>query len=69
MHLNGGFNYAEATQELRALMTDTVIARAIGYRHRNSVLKLVNGAIPLHPIGENLYILYVETFKRKPPSW
>ena len=67
--INGGYNYAEATQELRGLMTDTVIAKAIGYRHRNSVLKMVQGAIPSHPIGENLYILYVETFKRKPPCW
>lgn len=61
-----GYNYKRAVLRLRSRMTDSALAKKLGYSHRNSILKLVNGAIPLHPVGEAIYILYVETFGEKP---
>ena len=62
-----GFDYAAALRELHEVMTLAQIAEVCGYESKGSVLNVLNGGIPSHPQGEAIYVLYVETFNRKPP--
>lgn len=63
-----GYDYAQAVRELNQRFSYELIAQLCGYARENGVRKIANGGtIPSHPLGEALYILYVETFERKPP--
>ena len=62
-----GFDYANAIRALARKMTYEQIAKACGYDSRNSVYRVLNGAIPSHPQGEALFVLYREAFGDKPP--
>lgn len=61
-----GFDYTQAVLELRTVMSYARIAEGIGYTSKNAISRLVAGAEPSHKHGEMLYILYFETFNRKP---
>lgn len=64
--IQAGFDYSRALLELRRRFTYDEIAQACGWESRSSVARILTGTVPHHPQGEALYILYVETFKRKP---
>lgn len=63
-----GFDYGLALAELLRHFSYEQIAGFLGYRSKASISKLMSGAIPDHPRGERLYILYFEFFGRKPPA-
>ena len=64
-----GFDYAQTVRELNQLLSHEQIASVCGYNSRRSVINLMGGkTTPSHTHGEALYILYVETFNRKPPA-
>lgn len=64
-----GFDYAQAAREINHEpgWSYERIAEYMGYKSKATVAEIVAGAIPDHPRGEKLYILYVEMFHRKPP--
>lgn len=62
-----GFDYSQAILELSQKMTYSAIAKALGYNSKSSVNKIAGGVTPSHVRGEALWVLYVETFGRKPP--
>lgn len=64
-----GYNYAQAIREINhAGWSYESIADWIGYESRTTISRILNnGAIPSHPEGEKLFILYFELFHRKPP--
>lgn len=62
-----GFDYARSILELGQKMTYDDIARALGYKSKSSVNKIISGITPSHIRGEALWVLYTETFGRKPP--
>lgn len=62
-----GFDYPQAIRELNHRYTYQQIAGFMGYRAARAVKKVMEGATPNHLAGERLYILYVETLRRKPP--
>ena len=66
--VEAGFDYVKALLELRTQFTYEYIAERCGYESKGSITKTLAGAIPPHPQGEAIYILYVETFGRKPPN-
>lgn len=66
--VEAGFDYARAIMDLRACMTYEEIADYCGFESKQTIANIVAGRrIPQHPQGEALYILYFETFNRKPP--
>ena len=64
-----GFNYRATMIELRSVYRDWQIAQYLGYREEKSIRNIAGGQkeSPHHKTGECLYILYVETFGKKPP--
>ena len=66
--VQAGFNYAAALLKLRARYTYDQIAEYCGYESKGSVSDILAGKTPLHPQGEAIFILYVETFGHKPPA-
>ena len=66
--IQAGFDYPVTLLELRTVMSYEEIAAACGWESKSSIVRVLNGAIPAHPQGEALYILYVETFGRKPKT-
>lgn len=65
--VEAGFDYVRALLDLRTRFTYDHIAEYCGYDSKGTIASILSGAIPLHPQGEAIYILYVETFGRKPP--
>lgn len=63
-----GFDYAAAVRELHRYLTYDQIAEYCGYESKRSILNVLTGAIPDHPKGEAIYILFVEMFRMKPPQ-
>lgn len=63
-----GFDYAAALREVHRHLTYDQIAEFCGYENKASVFKVLQGAIPDHPHGEAIYILFTEMFRRKPPA-
>lgn len=63
-----GFDYSRAVLELNRRWSYEQIAGFCGYKSKSPIADIVGGAIPNHPAGERLYILYVETFGSKPPN-
>jgi len=61
-----GFDYPRTVLELRAMFADDEIAVACGVS-KNTIGTWLTGTMPAHDSGERLYILYVETFDKKPP--
>lgn len=62
-----GYDYAQTILELSHRMTYDQIARAVGYKNKSSVHMILDGSVPSHDRGEALWVLYQETFGRKPP--
>ena len=64
-----GFNYVAALLELDKVYSQDEIAEFCRYGSKASISNVASGkSIPLHPQGELIYILYVETFGKKPPN-
>ena len=70
--MHPGFDYPRALLELRKKYSTRQIADffrlAIGSGSEGSISGYISGTTPLHPMGELIYILYVETFQCKPPN-
>lgn len=66
--VQAGYDYAMAILELRSRFTYDRIAEFCGYESKGAIANILCGGIPLHPQGEAIYILYFETFGRKPPA-
>jgi hypothetical protein len=64
--IQAGFDYVQTLLELRVRFTYDEIAHRCGWESGASISKILKGAIPAHPQGEALYILYFETTGRKP---
>lgn len=62
-----GFDYAAAVRDIHRHMTYDEIAEFCGYENKASIHRVIQGAIPDHPRGEAIYILYMELFGHKPP--
>ena len=68
-NLNPGFDYAAALCELNTVYDYKQIAEFCHYASKASISKVMSGkTIPSHPLGELIYILYCETFGKKPKS-
>ncbi len=65
--LSVGFDYALAMRKLNQRYTYLELADLLGYASSGSIHKLINGALPNHPVGEAIWVLYRETFGEKPP--
>jgi len=63
-----GFDYPAALLKLRDTYSYEQIAEFCRYGGKSSIAKVIKGTIPSHPVGELIYILYVETFKKKKPA-
>lgn len=65
-----GFDYAKAVLEINHHgWSYERIAEYCGYEDKSGISRVASGArIPSHPVGEAIYILYVEVFGRKPPN-
>ena len=64
--IEAGFDYSRATLELRRVMHYDEIAAKCGFSGASAVAAIASGTVPSHPRGEALYILYVETYGKKP---
>ena len=64
--VQAGYDYKRAVLELRATMTYKEISEYCGWDSKSTVNGILKGAIPSHPQGEALYILYTEVMNRKP---
>lgn len=72
---DGGFDTKAAVRDLLdhgrwsdgSRMTMERIAEVVGYGDKSSIRDILDGHEPKHRRGEKLYILYFETFDRKPP--
>lgn len=62
-----GFNYSLALLEILRNQTYEEIAAYLGYESVGAIGKIINGAIPSHPVGEALFALYLDIFGKKPP--
>lgn len=62
-----GFDYVEAILDLRKRFTYAQLIQKLGYESPAAINKILAGAVPSHERGEALYVLYRETFGRKPP--
>ena len=65
--IQAGFDYPAAVLELRRVMPYEQIAVRCGFGSASGISAILAGAVPSHPRGEAIYILYVETFNKKPP--
>lgn len=65
--VEAGFDYVHTILALREHYSYASIAEYCGYEGRASISYMLNGGVPSHPQGEALYILYFETFGKKPP--
>jgi hypothetical protein len=64
-----GYDYRQAVVQINQHLSYDQIAGFCGYKSKGSVADIAAGhAVPDHPKGEALYILYVELFKHKPPN-
>ena len=62
-----GFDYPKAVLKIKERMTYAEIAEYCGYASPTAVLNLTVGAIPSHPQGEAIWVLYQMLFGSKPP--
>lgn len=64
-----GFDYDNATREIYGRVRSFQrIADLLGFSSANAVINIMrNGAIPSHPEGERIWIMYVDLFGKKPP--
>ncbi len=64
-----GFDYRATVNELLSVYRAWQIGFYLGYEGDRSVWNIARGQkeSPHHKTGERLYILYVETFGKKPP--
>lgn len=67
-YVQAGYDYPAAILELRNRFTYDEIAQYCGYESSKSIGWILRGKEPKHRSGEALYILFVETFGRKPPQ-
>lgn len=64
-----GFDYQAALLRLNTIYNYDQIAEFCRYGSKGSIAKVLSGkTIPLHPVGELIYILYVETFNKEKPA-
>lgn len=64
-----GFHYAATLRELNRVYDYDEIKDFCGYKSKSSISKVLSGKqVPSHPQGELIYILYFETFNKKPPN-
>lgn len=64
-----GIDHAQSLLELSKVWTATEIAEFCGFSGRGALRSVATGARgPSHKAGEAIYILYVETFGKKPPA-
>jgi len=66
-HEKVGFDYAQAMVELLKRFTYREIADHLGYNSVGSITAVLGGKIPSHLHGEALWLLYRDTFGRRPP--
>lgn len=64
--IKAGFHYVQAVLELRRVMSYEQIAVRCGFGSASGISAILSGTVPSHPRGEALYILYCETFGKKP---
>ena len=62
-----GFDYAQAVRLIHKLMPYAKIAEFLGYESPQSIAGIMAGAIPHHPQGEAIWVLYHELYGIKPP--
>ena len=62
-----GFDYAQTVRELHGVMTYEQMAEFCGYETYMGIVKIFQGAIPSHPQGQALWVLYRAKFGHKPP--
>lgn len=68
-NLHPGFDYQETLRELNKLYPYETLAEFCRYKSKGSISKIISGAlVPKHPQGELIYMLYLQTFHRKPPN-
>lgn len=67
VHQGFGFDYAQAIKDLLKKFTYSEIVDRLGYRSVGSLTAILDGKIPSHMHGEALWVLYRETYGRKPP--
>ena len=66
-HLGLGYDYVRAVADLLEKFTYQELATRLGYRSVGSVTSMLDGKVPSHLHGEALWLLYEQTFKRRPP--
>jgi hypothetical protein len=64
-----GFDYDTAMREIYWRVKNFKrIANLLGFSSAASVINIMrHGAIPSHPEGERIWIMYVDLFDKKPP--
>lgn len=62
-----GFDYGQALRELNKNFSYNDLSCLCDCTE-NGLRKILKGTTPSHPTGEAIYILYVETFNKKPPD-
>lgn len=67
IHRGLGFDYAQAMAELLTKFTHREIIERLGYSSVGSVTAVLKGKVPSHLHGEAMWVLYRDTFSRRPP--
>ena len=67
IHVQVGFNYVQAMIDLLTKFTYREIAERLGYSSVGSITAVLSGKVPSHLHGEALWLLYRDTFGRRPP--
>lgn len=67
IHVQVGFDYVKAMVELLERFTYREIAERLGYNSVGSITAVLDGKVPSHLHGEALWVLYRDTFGRRPP--
>ena len=62
-----GFDYILAINDLLERLTYEEIRQYLGYDSRSAITAILGGAIPSHIAGQALWVLYRDTFGKKPP--
>lgn len=63
-----GYDYQQAIRDLLEKMTYEELAFRVGYKSAGSIHDVLKrGRIPAHPHGQAIWVVYRETFQRKPP--
>lgn len=62
-----GYDYLGAVLELLTVMSYGELAKAIGYRSKGAISKILQGGLPTHAHGEAIWVTYREKFGTKPP--